>query len=168
MHGDLCESCRNDWRNSDCASTKPKPNCCRWQAPSSRHSRVRRLPTFDFLSFTHYWEEVGRKSSIEAKTTKKRFRRALASISGCARNATLVSYLRSGKHRAKLRGHFNYFGVTDNSRALYRFERAVHALLLKWLNRRSQRRSFTWEGFRRYQARHPLPKPGRLVSLYPV
>ena len=68
----------------------------------------------------------------------------------------------------KLRGHFNYFGVTDNSRALYRFERAVHRLLLKWLNRRSQRRSFTWESFLRYQARHPLVKPGRLVSLHPT
>ena len=45
----------------------------------------------------------------------------------------------------KLRGHFNYFGVTDNSQALYRFEREVNILLFKWLNRRSQRRSFTWD-----------------------
>ena len=33
----------------------------------------------------------------------------------------------------KMRGHFNYFGVTDNSRALYRFEHAVHRLLFKGL-----------------------------------
>jgi hypothetical protein len=44
----------------------------------------------------------------------------------------------------------------------------VNRVLVKWLNRRSQRRSFTREGFRRYQARHPLPRPGRLVSFYPV
>jgi len=100
-------------------------------------------------------EEVGRKSSIE-ETTKKRFRRALASINQWLRqerNARKLPEIWQAIGQ-KLRGHFNYFGVTDNSRALYRW--AVHALLLKWLNRRSQRRSFTWEGFRRYQARHPL------------
>jgi len=68
----------------------------------------------------------------------------------------------------KMRGHFNYFGVTDNSRALYRFGRAVHHHLFKWLNRRSQRRSFTWESFCRYRARHPLPRPGPVISMYPV
>jgi RNA-directed DNA polymerase len=68
----------------------------------------------------------------------------------------------------KMPGHFNYFGVTDNSRALYLFEGKGHHLVFKWLNRRSQRRSFTWESFRRYFNRHPLPRPGRLVSLIPV
>jgi hypothetical protein len=67
-----------------------------------------------------------------------------------------------------MRGHFNYFGVTDNSRALYRFERAVYTLLFKWLNHRSQRRSFTGESFRCYAARYPLPRPGPLISMYPV
>jgi RNA-directed DNA polymerase len=68
----------------------------------------------------------------------------------------------------KMRGHFNYFGVTDNSPALYRFERAVQRVVVKWLNRRSQRRSFTWESFRRYAKRHPLPRPGRLAPLIPM
>jgi hypothetical protein len=68
----------------------------------------------------------------------------------------------------KLRGHFNYFGVTDNSRALRQFDHAVHRLVFKWLNRRSQRHSFSWTQFCRYRARYPLPAPGRLVSLYPV
>ena len=68
----------------------------------------------------------------------------------------------------KMRGHFNYFGVTDNSRALRRFERAVHRLLFTWLNRRSQRRSFSWERFCQYLTRHPLPRPGRVVRLNPV
>ena len=67
-----------------------------------------------------------------------------------------------------MRGHFNYFGVTDNSRALYRFERRVYRLVFKWLNRRSQRRSFTWESYRRYFTRHPLPRPGRLVPVIPM
>ena len=68
----------------------------------------------------------------------------------------------------KIRGHFNYFGVTDNSQALKQFEAIVRRLLYKWLNRRSQRRSFTWVSFLRYEARHPLPRPKRLVPLIPM
>jgi hypothetical protein len=41
-------------------------------------------------------------------------------------------------------------------------------LLGKWLNRRSQRHSFTWESFLRYDARHPLPRPCHLVQRNPV
>jgi group II intron reverse transcriptase/maturase len=130
-----------------------------------------RLPTLDFLGMTHYWgKSRNGKTRLKRKTSKKRFRRALVTINqwlNQERNAHKLPVLwqRIG---LKMRGHFNYFGVTDNSRALYSFERAVQKLLFKWLNRRSQRRSFTWETFRRYLNRYPLPKPGRLVSLYPV
>jgi len=71
--------CRNDWRNSDCASTKPKPNCCRLASQAAGIQGWERLPTFDFLSFTQGKKSDG-KSSIEAKDHKERFRRALASI----------------------------------------------------------------------------------------
>jgi hypothetical protein len=54
-----------------------------------------------------------------------------------------------------MRGYSNYFGVTNNSRALYRFERVVQHLLCKWLKQRSQRRSFTCGSFCRYAARPP-------------
>ena len=69
---------------------------------------------------------------------------------------------------ANLLSRLPYSVASHNSRALRRFERAVHRLLFKWLNRRSQRRSFSWERFCRYLGRHPLPRPGRLVQLNPV
>jgi kynurenine formamidase len=50
---------------------------------------------------------------------------------------------------AKLQGHFNYFGVLFNSAKLSRFHHLCVGALFKWLNRRSQRRSFTWERFER-------------------
>ena len=117
-------------------------------------------PTFDFLGFTHYWgkSRTG-KARLKRKTSKKRLRRALVAIKHWLRqerNARRLPDLWQAMGR-KMRGHFNYFGVTDNSRALYRFEHAVHQLLFKGLNRRSQRRSFTWERFRRYC--HPAPPP---------
>lgn len=129
----------------------------------------RKFPSFDFLGFTHYWgKSRNGKARLKRKTSKKRFRRALVAINQWLqqkRNAHQLPQLWQAIGQ-KLRGHFNYFGVTDNGRALYRFEDAVHKLIFKWLNRRSQRRSFSWESFLRYLTWHPLPRPGRLVSFY--
>jgi group II intron reverse transcriptase/maturase len=130
-----------------------------------------RLPTFDYLGFTHDWgrSRTG-KARLKRKTSKKRLRRAVVEINHWLRqerNARKLPDLWQAVSR-KMRGHFNYFGVTDNSPALYRFARAVQRLVLKWLNRRSQRRSVTWESFRRYAKQHPLPRPGRLVPLIPM
>jgi group II intron reverse transcriptase/maturase len=130
-----------------------------------------RPATLDFLGFTHYWgrSRTG-KVRGKRKTSKKRLRRALAAIGQWLRqerNARKLPDLWQAVAH-KMRGHFNYFGVTDNSRALAQFQEGVRKLLFKWLNRRSQRNSFTWESFRRYTARHPLPRPHRLVQLNPV
>lgn len=131
----------------------------------------RRLATFDFLGFTHYWgRSRNGKVRLKRKTSKKRLRRALGAIN---------QWLKENRNRLKLpdlwrtialkmRGHFNYFNVTDNRCALSQFQEGVRKLLFKWLNRRSQRNSFTWESFRRYSRRYPLPRPGHLVSLNPV
>jgi RNA-directed DNA polymerase len=130
-----------------------------------------RPPTLDFLGFTHYWGQSRRGLvRLKRKTSKKRLRRALVAINQWLRqqrNERTLPDLWQAVAR-KMRGHFNYFGVTDNSLALGRFDQAVRQLLFKWLNRRSQRRSFSWESFRRYEAQYPLPRPGPLVQLNPV
>jgi RNA-directed DNA polymerase len=107
---------------------------------------------------------------VKRKTSKKRLRRVLAAINQWLRqerNERKLPDLWQAVAR-KMRGHFNDFGVTDNSPVLWPFDHAVRPLLFKWLNRRSQRRSFSWESLRRYEARHPLPRPGPLVQLTPV
>jgi retron-type reverse transcriptase len=48
---------------------------------------------------------------------------------------------------SKLRGHFAYFGVCYNQPRLNHFYQACISALFKWLNRRSQKRSTTWERF---------------------
>ena len=131
--------------------------------------RGKRPPTFDFLGLTHYWGH-SRKGYVrlKRKTSKKRLRRSLREMKLWLKQVRSLRKLPEIWTVAgqKLRGHFNYFGVTDNGSSLCLFEREVHHLLFKWLNRRSQKRSLTWEGFGRYKARHPLPSPGRLVSLH--
>jgi RNA-directed DNA polymerase len=130
-----------------------------------------RPPTLDFLGLTHYWGRSRRGLvRLKRKTSKKRLRCALVAINQWLRrerNERTLPDLWQAMAR-KMRGHFNYFGVTDNSPALWQFDHAVRRLVFKWLNRRSQRRSFSWERFRRYEARHPLPRPGPLVSLNPI
>ncbi|MGB2861895.1 MAG: hypothetical protein WBC05_01090 [Sedimentisphaerales bacterium] len=39
-------------------------------------------------------------------------------------------------------------------------------LVLKWLNRRSQKASFTWEDFEAYLKHYPLPEPRIVHHLY--
>ncbi len=46
--------------------------------------------------------------------------------------------------RQHVQGHLPYFGVSGNSRCLQSYVHQVKRLLFKWLNRRSQRRSFNW------------------------
>ena len=60
---------------------------------------------------------------------------------------------------AKLRGYYNYYGVIGNYPSLSEFEYHMECILLKWLNRRSQRKSFTWDSFRRTLNYYRIVKP---------
>ena len=56
-------------------------------------------------------------------------------------------------------GHLQYFGVSGNSRSISSYAHHVKRLLFKWLNRRSQRRSFTWKHFAAWLDTW-MPRPG--------
>ena len=65
-----------------------------------------------------------------------------------------------------LRGHYAYFGITGNVKALARFGWAVRRLWRKWLARRRRGRWLNWEAFTSFLQRFPLP-PVRVVhSVY--
>jgi hypothetical protein len=49
--------------------------------------------------------------------------------------------------RAKLAGHFRYYGVSGNYRGIAMFHTVTLRLVMKWLNRRSQKKSFNGETF---------------------
>ena len=66
---------------------------------------------------------------------------------------------------AKLRGHYQYYGVSGNSRMIGWFRYVAIRALHKWLNRGSQCKSFTWKQLTDYLARYPLPRP-RLVHRF--
>jgi RNA-directed DNA polymerase len=124
--------------------------------------------TFDFLGFTHYCG-TGRKGQfrVKRKTSAKKFR---ASLLRCKvwlqQNRNLPAVVLMNLMRVKMLGHYRYYGVTDNSRALSLFYLEAQKLLFKWLNRRSQRKSFDFHKFQLFLARYPLPKPQIYVNIY--
>lgn len=70
-------------------------------------------------------------------------------------------------NQCKSKGHYQYYGVTDNTREVKSFLSITKKLLFKWLNRRSQRRSYTWETFNNGLLRtFPLLEPSIKVSLF--
>jgi hypothetical protein len=61
---------------------------------------------------------------------------------------------------AKLRGHYNYYGVRGNSDTLYRFYKWAMECVLKWLNRRGgKRKSYTRDRFFKMLDRVGIAKP---------
>jgi RNA-directed DNA polymerase len=59
--------------------------------------------------------------------------------------------------KRKLQGCWNYYGVIGNSERLWDYAWHVKRLVLKWLNRRSQRRSYTWATFAEAWERWKIP-----------
>ena len=55
-----------------------------------------------------------------------------------------------------LAGYYHYYGITDNGKSLSAFRYEVQKSLFKWLNRRSQRRSYFWDEFNQMMKEHPL------------
>jgi len=116
---------------------------------------------FDLLGFTHFWARSRRGYwVIKRKTSKSRFSRALKAVDRwCQRNRHLKIREQHAKLVAKLRGHYNYYGITGNSPALCRFLWFVERSWKRWLGRRSQRGYINWERFRAIKRVYPLPFP---------
>ena len=124
--------------------------------------------SFNLLGFTHFWGK-SRKGRwvVKRRTAKDRFSRALKRVGlWCRRNRHLSVAVQQRALNRKLRGHYAYYGVTGNARALNRFIREVERLWRKWLSRRSRAARLNWETFRRLLARYPLETPRIVHSIY--
>ena len=119
-----------------------------------------RAATFNFLGFTHFIDKTRKGGFKLGRTTdRKKLRTKLKEMNEwlkASRNMFVITDIWKTL-RAKLRGHFQYYGVSGNIRAVQRFEKRTKHMTLKWLNRRSQKKSFNWESFAAYLERHPLP-----------
>ena len=129
----------------------------------------RKANTFDFLGFTHFCG-LSRKGTflLGRKTSGKKFRKACTQINNWLRQIRSVMRIKDlwPLLAAKLRGHYNYYGVSGNSRMIVRFGYVTIRAVIKWLNRRSQRRSFTWKQLNAYLVHYPLARPRIVHNFY--
>jgi RNA-directed DNA polymerase len=117
--------------------------------------------TFDFLGFTFYWgkSKTGRiipKLRTRSKTIITKLKKVNEWVQQI-RNARPLKIIWKIL-KAKMRGHIQYYGVSHNSEKVNQFIQGTRRIMFKWLNRRSQRKSFTWKKFELFIERNPLPK----------
>ena len=127
---------------------------------------------FHFAGFTFYWgtDRGSPVKRLRVKTQKVRLFKVINNY---------VEWLKKNRNRiklheiwtqtaAKLRGHYNYFGVYCNRSKLNHVYFATINALFRWLNRRSQKRSYSWERFSAKLQQEPLPQPPPAVALKPL
>jgi len=124
----------------------------------------RRKPqgTITFLGFELYWGRgLARRRFLKLKTQPKRLSRSISAFTDwikSARNSVKLDALWR-QARTKMLGHYSYFGVQSNQAKLSHYYMACVGALFKWLNRRSQKRSFSWVEFEKRLLFNPLPMP---------
>jgi RNA-directed DNA polymerase len=125
--------------------------------------------TFDFLGFTHYCstKRDGTGFRVKRTTARKKFTAKLAAFKDWLKKSrTMKTAELWNNAKAKLRGHYAYYGVTDNTQGIKRFSHEVKNLLFKWLNRRGKRGCLNWQKFNKMLELFPLPEPRIKVSMY--
>lgn len=138
-----------------------KTKLLRFQRPRGKVRAPRGPGAFEFLGFTHYWGQSRRGNwVVKRNTAARRQSRALKEIRlWCRRHRHQKLRWQQQKLTQKLRGHYAYYGISGNFRALDAFYRQVHRIWRKWLNRRSQKAKMIWERFNRLLGHYPLPRP---------
>ena len=118
--------------------------------------------TFVFLGFTHLWAKGRQRGSwvVRRKTAPSRLTRSLKRVREWCRRARhwpLAEQQRQLSRR--LLGHYAYYGIRGNFRALANVYYQVIREWRKWLDRRSGKRTMSWERFNRLLKVYSLPRP---------
>ena len=138
-------------------------------AEKNRKTRGQGKPdTFDFLGFTHYCSKSkAGHFRVKRKTVRKKLRLKLTEMNlWLKKNRHLRLKDLFAKVNQKLEGHYQYYGITDNAPSLNRYLYQVISMIFKWLNRRSQRKSYKWEGFKDLLRIFPIAHPHISVNIY--
>ena len=133
----------------------------RFAAERRKRGGMRRPETFDFLGFTHYCSTNKKgRFFVTRKTQGARMTRKLKELRIESRRRMHWPLKKQQRWlSAVLRGHYAYYGLLGNSRALSDFAYKVRKLWFRALCRRSQKNAMTWERFNRLLKVFPLPTP---------
>ena len=144
-----------------------KTRLVRFERPSGQHGGEQ-PETFDYLGFTHYWGKSRRgRSVVKRKTARGRLQRSLRRVwQWCQRHRHDPLSDQQVALSHKLRGHYSYYGLTGNARALQAFRLGVLRAWKTWLDHRGGRRPMSWERFYRLLGHYPLPRARVVRSIY--
>ena len=146
------------------AINEEKTRMISFRRPPKGYSRRTHGPkpgTFSFLGFTHYWGKTRKGGyTIKWKTDCRRLRRSVSSF---------WQWCRAHRHRpveeqyqtlcAKLRGHYQYYGIPFNTEPLGLVHFKVTRAWRYWLNRRGGRKKLDWPTYKRLLSEFVLPSP---------
>jgi hypothetical protein len=123
--------------------------------------------TFDFLGFTHYCgtSRAGR-FKLKRKTSTKKLQIKLQDLKRWfwKQLATPTDEMWRTLN-AKLRGHYQYYGINDNWPLLMAFREHARRMAKRHMNRRGQHSSQSWSKFNAFLEQNPLASPHRLTDL---
>jgi len=119
-------------------------------ARANAYRRGEKPQEFTFLGMTFFCGKTRQGAfKVKRKTARKKLQQSLARFTDWIRRYRNLlptgDLLRQAKTRVQ--GHLNYYAITDNSESCQLYMHLVRRALFKWLNRRSQRKSYTWDGF---------------------
>jgi len=119
-------------------------------ARKDAYKRGEKPKEFTFLGFTHYCGKTKEgRFKVKRRTSRNKLGQSLRGFTDWARKARRV--LRKGQMlrqaRSRVLGHLSYYAITDNLERCDFYVHRATRILFEWLNRKSQRRAYTWESF---------------------
>lgn len=129
--------------------------------------RIKDSESFEFLGFQMRWgKSLKGFPCIKKRTSPKKYKAALKKAS-----EQIKEYCSFPKREmikrvsSMLRGHYNYYGVRGNYEKIADFRYQVTRRVFEMMNRRSQRKSYSWETFKEMLSYYRLPSP-RIVHSF--
>ena len=126
----------------------------------SEFEKTGRQVPLDFLGFTFYIDKsLKGKTIVKVKTASQTLSKKLKDVSEWIKKDRCRYRLKElwKTFQSKMRGHIQYYGVSFNFKGMNAFVWKSKEIFFKWINRRSQRKSFSWEKFSLFEKRNPLP-----------
>ncbi|MEE9403097.1 MAG: group II intron reverse transcriptase/maturase [Desulfobacteria bacterium] len=151
---------------------KEKTRCIEFGrfAREDAYKRGEKPKEFSFLGFTHYCGKTQKGYfKVKRRTSRKKLGQSLRKFTDWAKKARSV--LKKGEMlrqaRVRVIGHLNYYAITDNSERCSYYVYRTKRIVFKWLNRKSQRKAYTWEGFNQALIWAKWPQPRIRKDLNP-
>ena len=138
-------------------------------AESNRKAKGEGKPeTFDFLGFTFFCGKSRRGyPCVKLQTSRKKFRQKLKDTKKWLYdNRTMPVREMLKSLNLKLVGHYRYYGVSFNGKMITNFLHRVQQFLCKTLNRRSDMKSYNWDGYTEMLKYYSLAKPKIYCKLF--